>query len=326
MPLLRRKGLLALGACAALLLLPAPAQAVFHLMKVSEVAPSPAGAGSSFIELQMYEAGQNQVGGHMVRTYTSTGTLLGAVPIPSNVGNGDSQRTILIGSAATPGSPDFVTNLDTYLPSAAAGGAVCFESIDCVSWGGFTGAASLPSATGNPAPAIPTGSSLTRSITPGCNTLLENADDTNNSLADFSIAAPSPRNNSTAPTESVCATTNVKCQGKTATLAGTSGADNLKGTAKRDVIVALGGRDTVNGRGGNDLICGLAGKDNLKGGAGKDTLVGGAGADKLLGGAGKDKLQGQAGKDTCNGGPGSDTQSSCAQSSGSPSGPSGPTY
>ena len=40
---------------------------------------------------------------------------------------------------------------------------------------------------------------------PACPTLLEAGDDTNNSAADFSLGAPSPRANSTAPTETVCA-------------------------------------------------------------------------------------------------------------------------
>jgi len=181
------------------------ASANFHLMKVREVATNPAGANSAFIELQMYAPGQNVVGGHPINYYTATGALLGTYELPSNVGNGDSQRTILIGDTATAGTPDFVNDqladaLQTYGP----GGAVCFDTIDCVSWGNFTGAALLPSPTGSPAPAIADGSSLTRSIAPGCATLLEAADDTDNGAADFALTTPSPRNNSTAPTETAC--------------------------------------------------------------------------------------------------------------------------
>ena len=84
------------------------------------------------------------------------------------------------------------------------GGAACFDDIDCVSWGAFTGAALLPSPPGNPAPAIPDGSSLTRTIAPGCATLLEAGDDTNNSVTDFTLGAPSPRANAAAPTETEC--------------------------------------------------------------------------------------------------------------------------
>jgi Ca2+-binding RTX toxin-like protein len=310
----RGKLLLAFVACLVFGLVVTQASANYHLMKVSEVATNPAGPDSAFIELQMYAPGQNQVGGHVVNYYTATGSLLGSTNIINNVPSGETQRTVLIGDTATAASPDVVNPaladaLQTYGP----GGAVCFENIDCISWGGFTGAGSLPSGTGNPAPAIPAGMSLTRSITPGCATLLESADDTNNSVTDFALASPSPRNNATVPTEKPCgpAVTPGKCRAKEATLTGTPGKDNLKGTNKRDVIAALGGKDTVNGRGGNDLICGNAAKDGLIGGKGKDTLVGGAGSDNLVGGPGGDTLIGQKGNDACAGGAGADVTKAC---------------
>jgi hypothetical protein len=156
----------------------------------------------------MYAFGQNLVGGHTLNSYTSTGSVLGSATLPANVANGDSQRTVLIGDSATPGNPDFVTNIASYLSTVAGGGAVCWENIDCVSWGSFTGAGALPSPPGSPAPAIPDGSSLERSIAPNCATLLETADDTDNSLVDFAVAVPSPRNNSTPPTETACAGNN----------------------------------------------------------------------------------------------------------------------
>jgi hypothetical protein len=186
------------------------AGAVFHLMKVREVYLGSAGASynDAFIELQMYAAGQNQVGGHAVNYYGAAGgSPAGSIPIDNNVPNGDNQRTILIGDTSVPGSD--VSNaqsgqLGDGIHVYAGGGAVCFENIDCVSWGGFTGAASLPSPTGNPAPAIPDGSSLERSIAPNCATLLEGPDDTDNSLADFFVATPWPRNNAATPTETPC--------------------------------------------------------------------------------------------------------------------------
>jgi hypothetical protein len=190
-------------------LTPGSASATFHLMKIREVATNPAGPDSSYVELQMYAFGQNFVGGHKITAYTSTGTLLGTSTFPpspgGDVANGDNQRTVLVGDTATPGSPDYVDSvLADFLSTASAGGAVCWENIDCVSWGAFTGAASLPSPPGTPAAAIPDGSALVRSIAPNCPTLLENADDTNNSIADFSIAPPAPRNNSVTPTENAC--------------------------------------------------------------------------------------------------------------------------
>jgi len=49
-------------------------------------------------------------------------------------------------------------------------------------------------------------STLQRLITPGCATQLEAGDDTNDSAADFALAPPTPRNNSTPPTEKGCDT------------------------------------------------------------------------------------------------------------------------
>jgi hypothetical protein len=186
----------------------APAQAVFHLMKIREVYLGSSGAGNNdaFIELQMFAAGQNQVGGHDVDYYNATGGLAGSVPIDNDVPNGDNQRTILIGDTAVPGRDVANVSADALgegISVYRSGGAVCFaQNIDCVSWGSFSG--SLPSPNGAPGPAMPDGSSLERSIAPNCPTLLEDADDTNDSATDFALATPSPRNNATAPTEAAC--------------------------------------------------------------------------------------------------------------------------
>jgi Ca2+-binding RTX toxin-like protein len=45
------------------------------------------------------------------------------------------------------------------------------------------------------------------------------------------------------------------CMGKTATIVGTSGNNQLVGSQGPDVIVASEGNDRVAGLGGNDLIC-----------------------------------------------------------------------
>ncbi len=200
-----RRGVALALAGMATLAVAAPAQASFHLMSIREVSPNPAGPDTAYIELQMYAAGQNFVNGHSLTTYTSTGSVLSTTTFSANVPNGENQRTILIGDTLTAGSPDLV-----YMPFADAlmlygpGGAACWDIVDCVSWGNFSGAGALPSPTGTPAPAIPNGQALVRSIAPGCATLLESADDTNNSSADFALGTPSPRNNSVAPTEHAC--------------------------------------------------------------------------------------------------------------------------
>jgi hypothetical protein len=189
------------------------ASATFHLMKVREVFPGTAAAShnDAFIELQMYVAGQNLVGGHPVTTYAPGGGTPHTYVIPGNVPNGESQRTILIsGIGVGDSSTDFQ---DSGLGPAisSTGGAVCFPDAtppDCVSWGNFTGNASLPApGAGTPvAPTgIPDGFSIERSIAPNCPTLLEDADDTNDSLVDFALATPSPRLNATPPTETPCA-------------------------------------------------------------------------------------------------------------------------
>jgi len=92
------------------------------------------------------------------------------------------------------------------------------------------------------------------------------------------------------------------CQGKPATIAGTTGNDTLVGTGGKDVIAAHAGKDEISGKGGKDTICG--GED-------KDTLRGGGGNDKLLGEAGDDDLKGGVGKDKCDGGEGKDKESGC---------------
>ena len=57
---------------------------------------------------------------------------------------------------------------------------------------------------GTPAPALVSGMALRRSIAPGCSTLLEPSDDTNDSATDFSLTTPNPRSNSVTPTEMPC--------------------------------------------------------------------------------------------------------------------------
>jgi hypothetical protein len=192
-------------------LLTAGANAAFHLTKVREVYPGTAlSPDSAFVELQAYAAGQNFLAGHSIHTYDASGAELHEFSIPSAASQGGNQRTFLI---ADQFPPDAVTGdwtdtaLGTNIPPA--GGAVCFDSVpvDCVSWGSFAGQALLPGAAGTPvAPGgIPDGSSLTRSIAPGCPTLLESGDDTDQSNADFAVTPdPGPRPNTVAPTEADC--------------------------------------------------------------------------------------------------------------------------
>lgn len=184
------------------------ASATFHRMSIREVYPGTiAEPDTEYVELQMWSGGQNLVGGHTLRTYDSGGTPTATV-LPSDVPNGASQSAVLI---ATPqAEAKFGVEADAPLSSSGqldpAGGAACWEGIDCVAWGSFGG--SLPSPVGTPAAAggIPDEMALRRTIAPGCATLLESTDDRDNSLADFAAVFPNPRPNSVAPPEHACET------------------------------------------------------------------------------------------------------------------------
>jgi hypothetical protein len=195
---------LALGAAFA-----QPALATFHLMSVREVYPgSMAQPDAEYVELQMWAPGQNLVGedgGHSVKLYDASGLLAGTAKFLADVPSGANQSTILVATPAAESA--FGVSADLGLgPNLIdpAGGAVCWESLDCVAWGAFAGGAKF--AAGSPAaPAgIPDGMALRRSIARGCGTLLEAGDDRDNSAADFEVVFPDPRHNSAAPTEHPC--------------------------------------------------------------------------------------------------------------------------
>jgi hypothetical protein len=191
-----------------------PAQASFHLIKVREVFPgTTANPESDYVELQMYSAAQNLVNLGDLEVLNSAGTITSHFSPSSSVSHSANQSTVLIAntnfSSQFPSvTPDFT---GAGLDLDPAGGAVCWPQNeppfdDCASWGNFTGQSALPSPGDvSPAVAIPNGMALRRTISPGCSTLLENADDTNNSSVDFSPQTPNPRNNATTPSEQECA-------------------------------------------------------------------------------------------------------------------------
>lgn len=91
-----------------------------------------------------------------------------------------------------------------------------------------------------------------------------------------------------------------RCLGRTATIEGTSGDDQLAGTPNADVIVGGGGDDVISGGDGNDVICGGGGIDALFGEAGRDVVAGDGGRDQVSGGAGDDEILGGKGLDFVN--------------------------
>jgi hypothetical protein len=215
---LRFVGLLASAALATGLLAAAPASATFHLIKVREVFPGTAAQPQSgYVELQAYSAFQNQVYAGMLQIYNADGSLASSFmpslpPLPRT----DNQMTVLIadsgfGSVFPGVTPDFT---DSALNLSSGAGAVCWPitetPIDCVSWGAFTGNSSLPSSAGAPfqgtgtSGAIGDGKAIIRSISANCPTALDDADDTNNSAADFAESNPNPRPNAAEITEVLC--------------------------------------------------------------------------------------------------------------------------
>lgn len=196
------------GALILLLLAAQPALATFHEMMVREVYPgSTAHPNSAYVELQMWSPRQNLVGGHQISVYDKSGSPVGTAAFAHDVTGAANQSTLV---AATPeAEAEFGFTADAGLMPGLldpAGGAACWESLDCASWGSFSGS-KIPSPTGSPASpdGIPDGMALRRTIEPGCATLLEPGDDRDNSAADFAAVFPSPRPNSVSPSEQACA-------------------------------------------------------------------------------------------------------------------------
>jgi predicted extracellular nuclease len=201
----RRLFALATAVVMALIAAP-PAQATFHHMMVREVYPgSIAHPDSEYVELQMWAPGQNFVDGHSIGLYDASGAPVGTATFTHDASGNANQSTLVAATAEA--EAEFGIAADTGLNPGLlnpAGGAVCWESLDCVVWGNFAGSAKSPVGSAAAAGGIPDGMALQRTIEPGCATLLESGDDSDNSAADFSLASPAPRPNSVTPSEHAC--------------------------------------------------------------------------------------------------------------------------
>jgi len=184
-----------------LALLAAPAAATFHLMCVVEVYGGDAVApDAQYVVLQMYNAGQNLVGSHIVAFYDEDGLQIDSATFAGNVGNGDDQAKILI---ATPSAEAlFGIAADLRMPAALAtsGGKVCFVGVDCVAWGGYNPADATVGTPFQGATGLEEGAAAIRRLdicqTAGCSDVeLDAGDDTDDSANDFVAGAPAPRNN-----------------------------------------------------------------------------------------------------------------------------------
>jgi len=178
----------ALFAGAVVMLMSAKASAAYHIMKVVQVYAS---STASYVQLQMYTGGQNQVVGHKISVYDAAGVEIAASSYTiagTNPANSSDQANILFGTSgvmATFGvAPDFI------LPAnlSPAGGAVCFDAspADCFTWGNFTGTtADKVGGVTSPFAAFTT-MAAKRKISGGASaTLLEAADDNDVISADF---------------------------------------------------------------------------------------------------------------------------------------------
>jgi len=139
--------------------------------------------------LQMYAAGQTQVSGHTVTVYNAAGGVSATFSFTGNLTNGNSQDTVLL--ATTEADAFFGLTADLSLGAgpafSAAGGKICFEDIDCVSWGNFSGSPNSPSPSGSPfgyPDGLIVGHAIVRDTSHG-NAALQDGDDTNDSSADF---------------------------------------------------------------------------------------------------------------------------------------------
>ncbi|MGH2739778.1 MAG: hypothetical protein ACRDH6_04745, partial [Actinomycetota bacterium] len=118
-----------------LLGLSTPARAAFHMMLITEVFPGGEDAPKAqYVELQMYFPFQN-VADHQVLVFNAKGKRVGKFVFPGAVANFLYSDHVLI--ATSEAEELFGIDADLVMKPAliARGGKVCWENVDCVSWG-----------------------------------------------------------------------------------------------------------------------------------------------------------------------------------------------
>jgi hypothetical protein len=166
---------------------------------------------SDYVELQMTADGQNNLAGNYIDFLGADGQAGGEYQLP-NVANGQNQRTVLIGNTGVAGA-DFT---DAGVANQTDG-AVCLSThggydgtggFDCVAWGNFNGSTHPLSSPGLPTVlggiGLAKGQTLVRTLARGCATALDAPDDTNSSVADFSLGTANPIGNSVTPGDKLC--------------------------------------------------------------------------------------------------------------------------
>lgn len=195
-------------------LVPLPALATFHLVKVVEVFPGTASAPTAqYVMLQMYFAGQTLVTGHSLKVFDGNGAALGTFTFSHNLANGANLATVLIATSDAGSLFGVTADLTMNPVIQPGGGAVCWDVVDCVAWGDFSAPSALPRSPGTPfnAPAgLQLDMAMHRNLSSG------------GAVTDFVFAPPAPKNNAgqvgTVPTPNATATptplpTQVPCFG-----------------------------------------------------------------------------------------------------------------
>jgi cysteine-rich repeat protein len=193
----------------------------FHLMKVKEVYPgSDTVPNAQYVVIQMYSPGQNLVSGKQIRVFNADGVMTNTFTFPSDMPVGSDQSNILIATVEAQGFFALVPNLTMTPVMSPLGGKVCFHDpqfvgdIDCVSWGGYAGAALGVGVPFNLPVGLQRGSAMQRRLDIcGSPTILDSCDDTDDSANDFRPVTPAPRNNAGSPgviPPSVCGNNNLE--------------------------------------------------------------------------------------------------------------------
>ncbi len=174
-----------------------PSLANFHFMKVVEVFPGTAASpNAQYIVLQMYAGGQNVLANHVATVFDAGGTSIGTLTFTSNVTNGLNQDKVLIATTQAATFFNLTADLTMGAILPLAGGKICFETVDCVAWGNYTGSPTGVGTPYNASTGLLSGKAAKRRLdVSGSPTVLEDADDTNVSANDFVTGLPAPANN-----------------------------------------------------------------------------------------------------------------------------------
>jgi len=173
------------------------ASATFHLMRIVEIFPgTPSAPTAQYVMLQMYAPFQNFVGGHSVEVFDPNGTTLGTFTFAADVANGAGGATILTATAAAAALFGVSADLTLSPVIAPAGGAVCWDVIDCVAWGNFSAPSALP--------AFASLTTIPTALTLG---MAEHRDlvGRTGATTDFVLAPPAPKNNAGQTATLTCA-------------------------------------------------------------------------------------------------------------------------